>query len=379
MKINVVIPCGGSGTRANLNQNKVLQPINDIPMLERTITPFAGLKNVTRIIVPCQPSDMESIAKCLQAIKQLGFAEAMLVKGGATRTESVKNALCSLEDDCDIVVIHDGARPNVKIELIEKCIAAAIKYGSGIAVIPSTDTVAVIKGDDIIKIPDRNDIVNIQTPQAFNKESILTAYSMIGKENYTDDSSVYLKYIANPHYVIGYKSNKKFTYKEDFDPIANAAIGYGFDTHKLVEGRKLILGGVEIPHDKGLLGHSDADVLTHAIMDALLSACGLRDIGVQFPDSDPKYKDADSMELLREVREMMKTKKLVCDSLSAVIIAQKPKLMSYIPLMEKRLARTLGMAAYKVNISATTTEGMGYEGREEAISSRAAVILKSKF
>lgn len=379
MKINVVIPCGGSGTRANLNQNKVLQPINDIPMLERTITPFAGLKNVTRIIVPCQPSDMESIAKCLQAIKQLGFAEAMLVKGGATRTESVKNALCSLEDDCDIVVIHDGARPNVKIELIEKCIAAAIKYGSGIAVIPSTDTVAVIKGDDIIKIPDRNDIVNIQTPQAFNKESILTAYSMIGKENYTDDSSVYLKYIANPHYVIGDKSNKKFTYKEDFDPIANAAIGYGFDTHKLVEGRKLILGGVEIPHDKGLLGHSDADVLTHAIMDALLSACGLRDIGVQFPDSDPKYKDADSMELLREVREMMKTKKLVCDSLSAVIIAQKPKLMSYIPLMEKRLARTLGMAAYKVNISATTTEGMGYEGREEAISSRAAVILKSKF
>lgn len=379
MKINVVIPCGGSGSRANLNQNKILQPINDIPMLERTVTPFAGLKNVTRIIVPCQPCDMEAIAKCLQAIKQLGFAEAMLVKGGSTRTESVKNALCSLEDDCDIVIVHDGARPNVKTELIEKCIAAAVKYGSGIAVTPSTDTVATIKDDIIIDIPDRNKIVNIQTPQAFNKDSLLRAYSMIDKEIFTDDSSVYLKYIGNPHYVLGDKTNKKFTYKEDFDPIANATIGYGFDTHKLVENRRLILGGVEIPHDKGLLGHSDADVLTHAIMDALLSACGLRDIGVQFPDSDPKYKDADSMELLREVREMMKTKKLVCDSLSAVIIAQKPKLMNYIPLMEKRLARTLGMAAYKVNISATTTEGMGYEGREEAISSRAAVILKSKF
>lgn len=379
MKINVIIPCGGSGTRANLNQNKILQPINDIPMLERTVTPFAGLKNVTRIIVPCQPCDMEAVAKCLQSIKQLGFSEAMIVKGGATRSESVRNALCSLEDECDIVVIHDGARPNVKTELIEKCIAAAVKYGSGIACVPATDTVAVIAGENIVDIPPREAIVNIQTPQAFNKDAILSAYAQINGESFTDDSSVYLRYIGKPYYVIGDKSNKKFTYKEDFDPIANASIGYGCDTHKLVEGRRLILGGVEIPHDKGLLGHSDADVLTHAVMDALLSACGLRDIGVQFPDSDPKYKDADSMELLREVREMMKTKKLVCDSLSAVIIAQKPKLMTYIPAMEKRLSRTLGMAAYKVNISATTTEGMGYEGREEAISARASVILKSKF
>ena len=153
--------------------------------------------------------------------------------------------------------------------------------------------------------------------------------------------------------------------------------GTGLDCHRLVKDRKLILGGVEIPHDKGLLGHSDADALTHAVMDAILSACALRDIGFWFPDSDEKYKDADSMKLLSEVLGMIKEKRFKVESVSAVIMAEKPKLMKYIPLVTENLANAIHLSTDKVGISATTLEGLGFVGREEGICVHAnAVVIK---
>lgn len=383
MKVNVIIPCSGTGQRAKLGRNKILALINDVPVITRSVTPFACIPKITRIIIPCLAIDLEEIKKCLEGAVLLGNAEVMLIKGGATRAMSVRAALSRVEDNCDIVVVHDGARPYVKTELINECIDSAFRYGSGVACLPSSDTVAIITSEFnsryIKEFTKRTDTMMVQTPQAFRAKELIKAYSFVTTmDSFTDDSSVYLKYIGMPRYVLGDKDNVKLTYPEDFLEYTAMSVGYGFDTHILVPDRRLILGGVNIPHDKGLLGHSDADVLIHAIMDALLAASGNRDIGVQFPDTDPSFKDADSLLLLRKVKEMLKAKKLTCESLSAVIIAEKPKLMTYIPEMEKRIARIIGLNFAKINITVTSTEGMGYEGREEAISARAVTILRQK-
>ena len=152
-------------------------------------------------------------------------------------------------------------------------------------------------------------------------------------------------------------------------------VGMGYDVHKLVEGRKLILGGVEIPYEKGLLGHSDADVMLHAVMDALLGAAALGDIGKHFPDTDPSYKGISSMKLLEHVRDLIAEKGYIVENIDATIIAQKPKLRPFIEQMENNVAETLGISADQVNIKATTEEWLGFTGREEGIAAHAVVLL----
>ena len=155
-------------------------------------------------------------------------------------------------------------------------------------------------------------------------------------------------------------------------------IGHGYDVHKLVEGRRLVLGGVEIPYEKGLLGHSDADVLAHAVADALLGALALPDIGRRFPDKDPKYKDADSMKLLEKVLKMIDDRGYTVYSVSATVMAEKPKLLKHIPAITDSLAAALNLPTEKVGIGATTLEGLGFVGREEGICVHATAVVKSK-
>lgn len=154
-------------------------------------------------------------------------------------------------------------------------------------------------------------------------------------------------------------------------------VGMGYDVHKLVAGRKLILGGVEIPHSLGLLGHSDADVLTHAVMDALLGAAGLHDIGTHFPDTDPAYEGADSIALLRRVGDLLTEQGYAVGNVDATVIAQRPKIRPYIEEMEKRMADALGIDASRINIKATTEEGLGFTGKEEGISAQAVALIES--
>lgn len=154
-------------------------------------------------------------------------------------------------------------------------------------------------------------------------------------------------------------------------------VGLGYDVHKLVETRKLVLGGVNIPHEKGLLGHSDADVLTHAIMDALLGAAGLQDIGAHFPDTDPKYEGADSIALLRRVGELLMNEGYTVGNIDATVIAQRPKIRPYVADMEKNIAEALGIDVSQVNIKATTEEGLGFTGTEEGISAQAVALIES--
>ena len=152
-------------------------------------------------------------------------------------------------------------------------------------------------------------------------------------------------------------------------------IGHGYDVHKLVEGRKLILAGVEIPHEKGLLGHSDADVLTHALMDALLGACALGDIGHLFPDDDPAYKGANSLELLNEVAQLLKKKGFLVGNMDVTVVAQAPRIAPFVPAMRQNLAKALGLPLERVSVKATTEEHMGFTGRGEGISAHAVCLV----
>ena len=271
--------------------------------------------------------------------------------------------------DEDAVLIHDGARCNVTEEIIERCIDSVLNFGTGVTAIPATDTIAETDGLGKIVKTERKNKYAVQTPQGFIAGNLKKAYSMMKEgEEFTDESGLYAKYIAFPKIVEGSPLNKKLTTPEDFTIAENLYVGTGFDLHVFEVGRKLILGGIEVPHDKGLLGHSDADVLTHAIMDAMLSASSLGDIGRHFPDTDPKYKGISSMKLLEEVVKLIASHGYKLKNVSSVIMAQKPKLAKFVDSIRDNLANALGVEKACVGITCTTLEGIGTVGREEGIA-----------
>ena len=368
MKTSLILACAGKGARAGFNQNKLLITKNGSTILEQTLNAFVNSKLIDQIIITASQTDFDFICDLVKE-------KAIVVLGGETRTQSIKNALEKV--DGDIVLIHDGARPFVSIKMIKDCIDTAIKFGSAIPVIKSRDTIAKISGDAITEYVGKDTLANIQTPQGFNALAIKDAYLSLGDKTFNDDGEIYLNYKGTLNYYEGDSDNIKLTYRKDFGfgDKPTYRFGTGFDCHKLVENRKLILGGVTVPHDKGLLGHSDADVLTHAIMDAILSSLSLRDIGYHFSDKDPKYKDADSMKLLEVVLDMIKDNGYRVQSVSATIMAQKPKLLGYIPEITKSLATALGVSPEFVGIGATTLEGLGFVGREEGICTHATATL----
>ena len=367
-KVSVIIAAAGKGERSLRAENKIFADVNGVTCIEKTYSAFKNHPLIDEIIITASPCDTERL-------KTL-FPAARIVAGGKTRTESVKNALNAL--DSGIVLIHDGARPFVTEKIIENCIAGVREKGSAVTAIPERDTVARSTDEKNGKpcYIGKDGLLRVQTPQAFFVKDIKDAYAFAGDGTYNDDGEVYLARFGKLNFTEGDKNNIKLTYPEDFEfNKREVRFGTGFDCHKLVENRKLILGGVVIPHGKGLLGHSDVDVLTHAVMDAMLSAACMRDIGYHFPDSDPQFKDADSMKLLEKVVNMINGKGYRADSISAVIMAEKPKLKDYIPAITDNLAHALRLPPDKVGIGATTLEGLGFVGREEGICVHANAVL----
>ena len=369
MKTALILACAGSGKRAGFEQNKLLINFNGKTCLERSLSVFINSGLIDEYILTVSENDFEKI-------KTLVPDFVKLVIGGSTRTQSVTNALKEVKSD--IVLIHDGARPFVTEKIVADVIESVKKHGSGITVIPSSNTILLAENNIIKSYVGKDNLYSVQTPQGFFTQDLVKAYSLIGDKTFNDDGEVYMNTFGNTHIVQGSSKNIKLTYPEDFEILNEERadrIGNGFDCHRLVENRKLILGGIEIPHDKGLLGHSDADVLTHAIMDAILSALSLRDIGYHFPDKDPKYHNACSMNLLSEVLKMMKEKGYKIKNLSATVMAEKPKLLNYIPKITENLAQALGVNTLDVGITATTLEGLGFVGREEGLCVNATVLL----
>ncbi|MGN1061395.1 MAG: 2-C-methyl-D-erythritol 2,4-cyclodiphosphate synthase [Candidatus Coproplasma sp.] len=387
MKISVIICAAGRGERAGFNKNKLLVPLNGAPALHYTLGAFDEFDyeytgGTLEKIAVCGEDDEETRGFCIAYGWQV-------VTGGKTRTESVYNALKAVTGD--IVLIHDGARPLVTEEIIEDCVNCVKEYGSAICACPAVDTVAVAKDGYIAEVPDRDNVYIIQTPQAFYTKDIIAAYekAMASGERFTDDSSVYSRYIKPAKICpCGTTQNKKLTYKEDFEnffryPTAlffdegQPKVGFGVDVHAFGKEQDFItLCGVKIPCDTGLIAHSDGDVAIHAVMDALLSAAGLRDIGYYFPDSDERYKGADSVKLLEKVVEIIGEKGFKPLGLSIAIQAEKPRLSKYIDDMVSSLASAAGVEYEDVSITAGTCEGLGFVGQGRGVCAYCTAVIK---
>ena len=369
MKVSLILACAGKGLRAGFDKNKLLVNMGGTPCFMLTFNAFFDSGLIDEFILTANQTDFDFISNLVSD-------KAKVVLGGQTRTQSIKNALEFVSGD--IVLIHDGARPFGTKKMIEDCIETAKTFGSAIPCIPTPDTILKKDGEIIGDYLGKEGIFSVQTPQGFNTKHIMDAYARAGETSFNDDGEVYMRLIGDAHTYKGDAKNVKLTFPEDFKNIApDFRFGTGFDCHKLVENRKLILGGVTIEHNKGLLGHSDADVLTHAVMDAMLSALSLRDIGYHFSDKDPAYKDANSMKLLERVIQMVKEKGFAVHNVSATIMAEKPKLLKHIPMITESLANALSLPTEMVGIGATTLEGLGFVGREEGICVHATATLKN--
>ena len=367
--ISAILCAAGSGSRAGFSGNKVLRELNGLPVLLYSVSAFAATAD--EILIACREEDRTRIDALLSP-----FPHARTVIGGRTRTQSVYSALQAAQGD--IVLVHDAARPFVTRKIIWDCIACVRQFGSGVCALPATDTTVLAEDGHIVSVPVRKDVFTVQTPQGFLRDELLRAYTAAFSEeredDFTDDSGVYAAYIAPPHIFLGDRANKKLTYPEDFAPAERA--GFGVDTHAFGEGDHIVLGGVRIPHTRGLVAHSDGDVLVHALMDALLSAAGLRDIGHYFPDTDARFAGADSMALLAEVVQLVKEQGLAPKNVSLTILAQRPRLAPHIEAMKANLAAALSLSPDAVGIAAGTNERLGYVGEGKGITCCASVLLR---
>ena len=380
-----VLLAGGSGSRMGAGKNKVLLSLAGEPVICRAVNAFRGL--VDGMVVVARKEDQEAIH---QALSAAGLMEhTSIVPGGDTRQDSVWNGLQALPASCDMVLIHDGARCLVDEGTIRRAMAGAEACGSGVAAIPAVDTVKQVDANErVTDTPDRAFLRAVQTPQAFAVPLIRRAHEQARQEGFlgTDDASLVERMGMSVQLTEGSRRNLKLTTPEDFaaaeamlcpsPALPSLRIGQGYDVHRLVPDRALILCGVEVPHTLGLLGHSDADVALHALMDAMLGAMALGDIGRHFPDTDPQYKGISSLKLLEHVVSLLRDQNARVTNADITIVAQRPKLLPFVPQMRQNVASALGLPINRVNVKATTTERLAFEGREEGISAQAVCLVE---
>ena len=389
-----VIVAAGRGSRMGLDRNKVLYPLCGEPIVVRTARAFvdSGLFDAGVVIV----TGADDIAEMRRMMADADVRVRAVVEGGADRQASVYCGIRACDEAADIIAIHDGARPLVTRAVIERTIDSAREYGSGVAAVMLKDTIKRVDDSGcVIDTPIRDTLRAVQTPQTFDAALIRQAHECFKNGNdaglrATDDAMLAEWMGHTVHLTDGDVENIKLTTPEDMllagevlvrrgeakKEEKTMRIGHGYDVHRLVEGRKLILCGVEIPHTVGLLGHSDADVAYHALTDALLGAAAMGDIGRHFPDTDPAYKGADSGKLLDHVMELIWQKGYVVGNVDVTIIAQKPKLKDYIETMRENIAAHLKVDLDCVNVKATTTEKLGFEGEMLGISTHAVACIE---
>ncbi|MDY4448484.1 MAG: 2-C-methyl-D-erythritol 2,4-cyclodiphosphate synthase [Gemmiger sp.] len=301
-----------------------------------------------------------------------------VVQGGATRADSVRSGLAAAKGQ--LVAIHDAARPFASAEIITAALQAAAESGAAAPAVPVKDTIKIADQDGkVVATPDRAMLYAVQTPQCFDRALYLQALEAVSGEKaslVTDDCSLFELAGLPVTLTAGDYANLKITTKEDLQKEKTMRIGHGYDVHRLVEDRKLILGGVEVPYEKGLLGHSDADVLLHAVMDAVLGAAALGDIGQHFPDTDPAYKGADSLALTRKVAKIIAAHGYKVGNIDATILCQRPKLAPHIPAMRQNIADAFGLPLDAVSVKATTEEHLGFTGEGLGIAAHAVALIE---
>ena len=382
-KVTAVIMAAGQGTRMGAELPKQFLKIGPRgeTILETTVKIFDDCSAVDEILVT---ANQDFIVRCRQLCER--FTKVWgVVPGGKERQDSVREGLQHASDN-GLVLVHDAARPYVTEDVILRVLAGAAQSGAAVPAVPVKDTIRQMIGEEAgaaqqSQTLERSRLYQVQTPQGFRTSLLKEAYRKAYEDGFygTDEAGVAEHFGAAVMMVRGDEANKKITTREDM-PVTQteSRIGMGYDVHRLTEDRALILCGVEIPHEKGLLGHSDADAALHALMDAMLGAAALGDIGRHFPDSDERYKGISSLLLLAEVRRLIAEKGFAVGNADITIIAQRPKIAPYITQMQTNVAKTLGVDADRVNVKATTTERLGFAGREEGIAAEAVCLLIRK-
>ena len=382
--VSAVLVAAGSSTRMGFD--KLSFDLGRETVLHRSIRAFERCPDVTEIILVAGKNRAfveQQAADCTKPVR--------IVPGGATRAESAKNGVLAAAGE--IVAVHDAARPFVSQAVIAAALAAAARCGAAAPAVPVKDTIKLAACGDgktvpdacpVQATPDRSTLYAVQTPQCFDRAAYLAALEELDKEKarlVTDDCSLFELTGRPVQLTQGDYANLKITTREDLPRPEQKEehkmrIGHGYDVHRLVEDRKLILGGVEIPFEKGLLGHSDADVLTHAVMDAVLGAAALGDIGQHFPDNDPAYAGADSLKLASHVAQILKEHGYRIENIDATILCQRPKLAPHIPAMRANLAAAFGLPADAVSVKATTEEHLGFTGEGLGIAAHAVALIE---
>ena len=388
MKTIAIIPAGGAGKRFKAHVAKQYLFLDQIPMLVHTLEVFQKSKVIDNIVLAVPSDDLVSIRQ--ELIDKYGLTKVTtIVIGGKERQDSVRNALSAINGKYDVVLIHDAVRPFVTEKMIRQVVAAAKISGAASVGVKAKDTIKETKKDNMVAttIP-RHHLWLTQTPQAFKFELLKEAYKSAYDEKYygTDDASLVERIGKKVKMVEGSYENIKITTSEDLIMAEalmkkktggkiNFRSGFGYDSHRFATGRKLVLGGVGIPFDKGLKGHSDADALVHAICDALLGAAGCGDIGRHFPDNDPKYKNISSIILLKKVKKIIEARGFSINNVDATVVMEMPKLAPYAAQMVSNIALALHIAETSVNIKAKTNEGMGFTGRNEGVAAFATAVV----
>ncbi|MGL5207146.1 MAG: 2-C-methyl-D-erythritol 4-phosphate cytidylyltransferase [Acidaminococcaceae bacterium] len=395
-KLVVIVAAAGAGRRMGLGMNKAFLLLAGVPIIVHNLHQVSQVPEVERVIVVVGPGELAAAKTILQKYAAVYFPHLnwQITGGGRERQDSVFNALCLVHDE-EFVAVHDGARPFATPDVFTCVFSAAQKSGAAVAGVPVKDTTKIIDAEGkVITTLERSKLRAIQTPQIFRTQLLKQAYEMLRRKKIevTDDAGA-VELLGHPVIVAeGAYTNNKITTPEDLvwaeallhkgeessvsdDRKQTIRVGSGFDVHCFAPARKLILCGVQVPYELGLAGHSDADVAVHALMDAMLGAVALGDIGQHFPDTDESYKGADSIVLLRHVKKLLAEKGWQVGNADITIIAQKPKLAVYREQMQSNLADALRLGKDAVNVKATTTEQLGFTGRGEGIAAQAVVTV----
>ncbi len=370
MGFSAVIVAGGYGKRFSAFKPKQLFNLFGIPIWEYSFNAFLKFSNCSEIILVV-PEEFEKYFKLPENIQKY----TIIATGGERRQDSVLSGLKHCNEK--YIAIHDAARPLISQNLINRVWEKAVYHDGVIPALKVSETLKEIKNNTICKTISRENIFYIQTPQIFEGSKLIRALEN-ASDSYTDDSGAMEIQGYKIHMVEGDLKNIKLTSEKDLNMaekmLSNEIrTGFGIDFHRFGKNRKLILGGLEVPHSEGLTGHSDADVLTHAIIDSILGACSKRDIGFHFPDSKKKYRDIESLDLLKKTLKICSFPRIL--NIDTVIVAEKPKLSNHIENIIAKISGTINIDPSKISVKATTSEGMGPEGRSEGISARSIVTL----
>ena len=376
MTLTALIVAAGKGERLGSGVPKQFRPLAGKAVLRWAVEPFLRHAAVRDVRVVVAPGQEQVAAEVLD-----GMDVGPFVTGGAERADSVRAGLQAIATDA--VLVHDAARPFCPAEVIDRLVASLEFHDGAAPVLPVGDTLAR-GGDNIDELIDRSNLLRVQTPQAFRTEALRRAYGNWSGEAPTDETTVLRAAGMAVASVAGDPALEKLTTDADWTRaeqwVAGMLVpstGLGFDVHAFAGEGPIMLGGIVVPHTRGLAGHSDADVVLHSITDAILGAAGLGDIGEHFPPSDPQWKGASSHLFLAHAAELVRDSGAIIDHVDCTVIAEEPKVGPHRTAMRQRIAEILGIEVGQVSIKATTTEGLGFTGRREGIAAQAVASIRT--